>query len=230
MKNIEPLNPDVKPDEPTPTPTPPPPAEANQAQITPSQNDVPLPVQPTILPPATESARSTEAIYPTPLSSEERLAHEEEIDQARKQAFKFPVSQFLLPLIVGLYALYLVVEILKSFFSGGTALYTFYTFTEGGTFSKLVWFELLSSFIMLVIVVILCYKIFRGSKIALALLTAPLVVYIQNKLTIYLVALTDMRSASIFNDSPLAIGQLLAEVVVLTMLVLAWTKDKKYYS
>lgn len=234
MKNIEPFNPNVKPEEKPAVPVPEKPAQEQPPVTTPPPASAPanpepekpkdnafgsanLPLRPT---------ESSQSIYPTPLSIEERRANQQQVSQERAQASGFSLSQVIIPAIVGLYAIYSIFEIIRSISLTGASFGLLYAFGPGGALSKYIWMFIIFGLVLLIMAVIVSYKILRGSKIALALLTGPLVVYLMYMSVVYLGALLSFGQTF---GSFTAVLQFLAEIVLAIMLVMAWTTDKKYY-
>ncbi len=223
MKNIDPLNPDVVPEEKPavqPTPEPPAQAEAIPEKLAPPAPN-PIQAKPPMPPPNPAS------IYPTPLSPEDRRIKQEQTTQEAGKAAGFSLTQFVIPGIVGLYAIYSLVEIVKNLGAGAAfgSLVAF-GYGYGGILTKYIVLEVIFNIFLLIIAVLVSYKVFRGSKLALALLTGPIVLYLQSRLILYIAGLSEYGS---FFSSTTTILTMIVEFVLAVSLVLAWTKEKKYY-
>lgn len=232
MKNIEPFNSDIEPGEK--------PVAAVPVEPTPEPQSIPAqPPAPVIndrapagitaqnsSDPAVASVQASQAIYPELLSVDEKRYGQGQTPPDEGGAPGFSLSRILIPGIVGLYAIYSVVKTLQSVFAESSYALS-YVLGPGGAFLSYLWLGIIFGLSLLIMAIIVSYKIFRGSKLALALLTGPLVIYLQYKLVLYIAALTSFGQSL---GSAAVIAQLLAEIIVAVMLVLAWTKDKKHYS
>ncbi len=224
MKIIDPLHPDINPDEaPVPTQNP---APVPQTAPIPAQE--PVMPQPSVTQAATEQHSTpppSHPIYPTPLSFEEKRTQSEQAGTEAASSRGASLSQFFIPVIVGLYALYSIFGLIKIAFAGSGLLFI-NSFGSGfGAYSRMIWMMLIFGLILSVAALIISYRIYQGSKVALALLTGPLVIYLMYATT--MTAYTALISS--FNRSSALIG-LSAKIVLAIMLILAWTKDKKHYT
>ena len=222
MKNIESFNSDIGPEE---RPVAVAPAQPPAPVINdPTPADIPAQNSPD---PAAAPVQASQAIYPESLSVGERGYGQGQTPPDPDHVPGFSLSRILIPGIVVLYAIYSVVKTLQSISAESAYAALAYASGPGGTFISYIWLGIIFGLSLAIMAIIVSYKIFRGSKIALALFTGPLVIYFQYELVLYIAALASY--GQMFGSMG-TILQLLAEIVLAAMLVLAWTKDKKHYS
>jgi lysylphosphatidylglycerol synthetase-like protein (DUF2156 family) len=170
-----------------------------------------------------------DSIYPTALTPEQKNDNKIKLEQQKKESYKTAISSYLIPTIIGLYSLNIIFQVVKSLLNGSALIYGAYAFSAGGTFSKMLVYQVLFSLTLAILGLILSHAIFRGSKIALALMTGPIFIYLLYSLTNYLVQLSPSQGGISNLDTPKEIITVAAEIILAGLFILAWTREKKQF-
>jgi hypothetical protein len=163
----------------TPAATPPPPAvspgiESGATPVAPTQVvQQPLEVAPAPQP----QAVNTDAIYPTALNQEQRAEQREEVRAQSQMLLQRPLSQLMILLVVAVVGARVLFDDIKSLFGIGVPD-AMVMFASGAGY---VWQERIVSILTIALViaaVYAAYRTFRGSKLALSLLTGAVIMHI----------------------------------------------------
>lgn len=236
MKSIDPINPDTKPENDvaqspqsvatTPINTSVTPDAEPVSSTAPAQtgNNMPATSQtssPEPVVPEKQSRPTTDSLYPTPMTSAERNEiHSKAYEDNGKTGLS--ISQLGIPFIIGGFSL---ISLLMSIPSLANAA----KFSSVGALPSMwksaMWLIIVLVIVQLIITIVVCYNIFRGSKVALALLTGPLAIYLQYMMFAHVLQI----SQSGFSSRPSAMGFMVVNLVLAILLVLAWTRERKFY-
>lgn len=173
--------------------------------------------------PAVENPMYQQApsLYPTPLSPEERQAFRDEMKGSQGG---MAISQFGIMLVSGVYALAVLLQLIKSL----TA--TSFVSVLGGSFGSLgpyVWAALIVGIIQCVALLTAAYKVSRGSLAGLAFVTGVSIMILPQYILIHALspALLQVSFRSLQTGA-----QFVGVVGLAVMLILAWTKERNHYN
>lgn len=231
----------VQPPAPSPQPQPPvvvQPAGVSAAPpvVTPAAEPV-APVVPTqvvqqpveVAPAPQPSMMDTNEVYPAALNQEQRIEQREEVRAHAQTLLQRPLSQFLVLLAVSVFSVRMLFDEIKSLFGIGAPD----TMSMFGAGTGFVWQERIVSIVTIALIIAAiyaAYRVFRGSKLALAFLTGAFVMYVFAALPLYVGYILRIYQIGAFESVADFWFVLTTGILMLGGIVFAWVRERQFYS
>lgn len=228
MKSIDPISPaeDIKPE---------PISTAQSSASSPKIDATALPTEQPMVPHLQSVAASVtdheirtqpnSELYPTPLTSEERLSVRSASYDTEILNTGFAFSQYMIPFIIGLYAMQSIWQVGNLLIRGSISSSLFSSFS--GRLNTYRWLLIFTVVFQVIVLLYASYKVYTRSRAGLALVSGAALMALLPILVGYVVLLPSLDR--VVSNTTFVI-QMIASLLLLVALVLAWTKERSYYS